>query len=151
MMLHRIPDRQMTPGEFFWTFVQTSGKWGGCDWPTTFGATGLNLNGLRAAQAALLAGVTSGREAMDWLAAADWLARVQRDAEECEAKAARAAELAEAGRLPEALRLAEEACAIEGRYHADLVWKPLREAIACQARSMQEHSRSGGRQFQDQW
>jgi hypothetical protein len=115
---------------FAWTYVQSAGKWRGCDWPTAFGVHNLDLKGLRPSQATLLAEATAGSEAADWRAAAEWLAQVERDAKQAEARAAKAAELAEAGRLAEALRLAEEACAIEGRYHMSLVWQPLRNAIA---------------------
>jgi hypothetical protein len=89
---------------FAWTYVQSAGKWCGCDWPTAFGVHNLDLKGLRPSQATLLAGATAGSEAADWRA--------------------------EAGRLTEALRLAEEACVIEGRYHTSLVWQPLLKAIA---------------------
>jgi hypothetical protein len=119
----------MPSGHFVRVYVQNAGKWRGCDWSTALGASKLELRGLRAAQATLLANATSGSEGADWRAAADWLARVERDAEQTDGKAAKAAELAEAGRLTEALRLVEEACALEGRYHADLVWRPLRDAI----------------------
>jgi hypothetical protein len=129
-MRMQMPDAKMPQGEFFAAYVQNAGKWHGCDWPTAFGASKLNLNGLRQDQATLLAGATSRSEADDWRAAADWLAQIERDAKQADAKAARAAELAEAGRLTEALRLAEEVCAIEGQYHANLVWRQLREAIA---------------------
>jgi len=81
--------------------------------------------GLRPAQATLLARATFGKEGADWRAAAESLAQVERDAKQAEGKAAKAAELAEAGRLTAALQLAEEACAIERRYHANLVWQPL--------------------------
>ena len=120
----------MAAGKFFWTYVQAAGKWQGCDWSTTFGVTKLNLNSLRAAQAHLLSEATSGNEAAEWRDAAQWLERVEQDAKQAEAKAARAAELAESKRLFEALTLVEEACALERRYHTHLVWQPLREAIA---------------------
>jgi hypothetical protein len=120
----------MATGKFFWIYVQSSGKWQGCDWPTAFGANRLNLNGLRAVQAHLLSEATAGSEGADWRAAAQWLENVERDAKQVEAKTARAAELAEAGQLNEALTLVEEACAMEGRYHTDLVWQPLRQTIA---------------------
>jgi hypothetical protein len=120
----------MPQGEYSSTYLQNTGKWYGCDWPTAFGVNKLDLKGLRPAQATLLARATSGSEGADWRAAAEWLTQVERDAKQAEAKAAKAAELAEAGRLTEALRLAEEACVIEGRYHASLVWQPLCKAIA---------------------
>jgi hypothetical protein len=120
----------MPQGEYFSTYVRNTRKWYSCDWPTTFGVNKLNLQGVGPAQATLLAQATSGSEAADWRAAAEWLAQVERDAKQAEAEAAKAAELAEAGKLTEALRLAEEACVIEGRYHASLVWQPLRAAIA---------------------
>jgi hypothetical protein len=129
-MGNQLLDLGKAPGVFYWTFVQNAGKWQGCDWPTAFGVNKVDLNGLRPSQATVLGKATSGSEADDWRAAAEWLAQVERDAKLAEAKAAKAAELAEAGRLTEAVWLAEEACVIEGRYHASLVWQPLREAIA---------------------
>lgn len=120
----------MNSGTFFCLFVQNAGKWSGCDWATKFGANRLNLKGLRAAQVILLAGATSGSEGPDWRAAANWLAEVERDAKQAEAKAAKAAELAEGRKLAEALQLADQACAIERRYHTKLIWQPLRDEIA---------------------
>ena len=134
------PGSPMTSGSYFWTYMQLADQWRGCDWPTQFGQADLNLSGLRAAQAILLAEATSGSEAADWLAAAEWLSQVERDAQRATARAAKAAELAEAGKLPEALRRIEEACAIESQYHANLVWRPLREAIAAALAKQRETS-----------
>lgn len=129
-MIQQRSNKSIASGQFFEIFVQTAGKWRGCDWSTTFGLHALNLNGLVAGDAALIARATLGTEASDWRAAAKWLARVECQAKRAEAKAAQAAEVAEIGKLPEALRLAEEACGVERRYHVELVWQPLRDAIA---------------------
>jgi hypothetical protein len=134
----------MNTGSFFWMYVQLADQWSGCDWPTSFGSGCLNLKGLRAAQATLLAAATPGSEAVEWLEAAEWLSQVEQDAKQAAAKAARAAEVAEAGNLAEALRLVEEACAIEGHYHAQLVWQPLREAIIAGLRGQQSGRRDQG-------
>jgi hypothetical protein len=108
---------------------QASGKWTGCDWPTRFGITGVNLNGLWASQALLLARATSGRERSDWYAAADWLTRIEQDAREAEQEAGRAVALSRSGKLQDALARAKIACIVEAKHHASLVWQPLREAI----------------------
>jgi hypothetical protein len=111
-------------------YQQVSGQWLGCDWPTAFGVTGLNLNGLRSSQAWLMAQATAGVEAADWRAAAAWLARVEETAVQAESCARTAASLCEAGRFSDALRLAREACALESRYHSEPGWQALVQVIA---------------------
>jgi hypothetical protein len=110
-------------------FLKGSGRWTGCDWPTRFGALGLNLCRLTAWQAALMARATAGAEADDWWGAARWLAAVEADARQAEEAARRAAHLAGAGRLAEATEQAQTACELEGRYRAVVVWRPLHDAI----------------------
>jgi hypothetical protein len=110
-------------------FRQAAGQWAGCDWPTEFGTAGLNLNGLTAAKALMLARATSGRERADWQAALEWLTRLEQDARAAEDLARQALELARGGELEEALVHAERACAIEAIYHSRLVWRTLRDAI----------------------
>jgi hypothetical protein len=110
-------------------YRQAAGKWTGCDWPTEFGKTGLNLNGLKALQALLLARATSGSERADWHAAVAWLTGIEQDAQEAESKAGQAMALARSGQLQEALAHAQRACAVEAKHHRRLVWQPLREAI----------------------
>jgi hypothetical protein len=110
-------------------YRQGIGKWTGCDWQTEFGKTGLNLKGLKASQALLLARATSGSERADWRAAVAWLARIEQHTKEAEEEARQAVTLAKAGKLPEALACAQRACAVEAKYHNQLVWQPLREVI----------------------
>src|SRR5436305_13011804 len=93
------------------------GRWRGCDWPTAFGRGRLDLNGLKASQATLMARATSGAEAADWQAAARWLAEVERDVQSAAAEARVAADLAATGRLREALDHAGRACDLEAKYH----------------------------------
>jgi CheY-like chemotaxis protein len=112
-------------------FVRTVGRWVGCDWPTRFGQLGLNLNGLKASHARLLAQATAGREAADWLAAARWLEQVEADARRAAEAAEIAADLALFGQLEQALASAGAACAIEAQYsHHEPVWQPLCDVIA---------------------
>lgn len=110
-------------------YLEATGEWGGCDWPTEFGEGDLDLNGLRASQAALLARATAGREAQDWRAAARWLAEVEEQAAEADREAWSAVLLAFDGRSGEALEHARRACAIEARYHAAPVWQRLCDAL----------------------
>ncbi len=110
-------------------FLKTIGKWTGCDWPTRFGKSALNLEGLKPPQAILMAKATAGVEAADWKAAAAWLVKVERDAREAEDEAGRALDLATLGQWSESLEHARKACAIESRYHSDLIWQPLCDAL----------------------
>jgi hypothetical protein len=126
----QLVGHRLRRGAYFATFIDSAGKWLGCDWPTTFGVNELQLKNLRPTQAKMLAEATAGSESSDWRRAAEWLNRVESDANHAEAKAAKAAELAETGRLIDALKLAEESCDIERQYHSSLIWKPLCEAIA---------------------
>lgn len=106
-----------------------SGRWTGCDWPTQFAGSQLNLHGLRPSQALLMARATAGSEAVDWRAAAAWLEQLEDDAHQAESEAHTAACLARGGRLPESLVWARRACALEARYRQPLTWQPLRDAI----------------------
>jgi hypothetical protein len=119
----------MSPDEIMQTFLGGVGRWTGCDWPTRFGATGLDLCGLTAAQALLLARATAGPEAADWRAAAHWLAEVEAAARQAEEAARRAAQLAAGGQLAEAAELARAARDLEGRYRPAVVWRPLHDAV----------------------
>jgi CheY-like chemotaxis protein len=112
-------------------FVGTVGRWVGCDWPTRFGQLGLNLSGLKASHARLLAQATAGREAADWMAAARWLEQVEADARHAAELAETAADLALFGQLEQALGSAGAACAIEAQYRQhEPVWQPLCDVIA---------------------
>lgn len=122
-------EHPMSTDEIEQAHCKASFQWTGCDWLTEFGTTGLNLSGLTAARALLLARATSGREREDWQAAVTWLSQVEQDAWAAERLARKALDLARDGDLKEALSCAERACTIEANYHRRLVWRPLREAI----------------------
>jgi hypothetical protein len=115
-------------------YLEARTKWTGCDWPTAWGKLLLNLNGLRASQAFLLARATAGGEAAEWRAAAGWLSRIEQDALDAETAAERAITLARFGRLQEALAHAQRAYALEATYHNSPIWQPLREAIEAASR-----------------
>jgi hypothetical protein len=119
----------MSRDEILGAFLQGQGRWAGCDWPTRFGSTGLNLCTLTAAQALLMARATAGTESADWRAAAGWLAEVEAAARQADLEASRAARLAVEGRLAEAAEVARAVVDLESRYRTAVVWPPLHEAI----------------------
>jgi hypothetical protein len=95
-------------------YREATGTWVGCDWPTQFGKSGLDLKGWRAAAAAQMAQQVSDPVARaDWQAAAQWLARVETYAQQAEAQAARALDAAEKGNWPEAFAHAYQAWSLE--------------------------------------
>lgn len=110
-------------------FHQAEGQWTGCDWPTQFGKSGLNLSGLTAAQALLLARATAGQEAADWHAAVAWLTQIEYDAATAAALAQTALDLERQGQFVVALVHAQRACSLERKYHSRLVWQPLLDRI----------------------
>jgi hypothetical protein len=87
-------------------YEQTTGRWTGCDWPTSFGKGRLDLNGVTAAEAE--AEVAARPEAVgDWREAVRWLARVERSAHEAEREAREAVAFARAAAWENAVRQAE--------------------------------------------
>lgn len=110
-------------------YERIKGRWTGCDWPTRFGAEELNLAGIAARQASLLARATSGQESADWQSAAQWLTSVEADAESARQAAERAQQAATAGRLQDALAFANRAVQLEEPYHPHAHWQELRNAI----------------------
>jgi hypothetical protein len=111
-------------------FQRGRNRWAGCDWPTRFGSTGLNLCALTSSQALLMARATAGTESAEWRAAAQWLAEVETAAREAEQEATRAARLAAEGQLIEAAERARSALDLEARFRPPEVWRPLHEAIS---------------------
>jgi hypothetical protein len=120
-----VAPRSILPDVVEQTFLQTQGKWTGCDWPTAFGETGLDLKGLTSKQAILMARATSGTEAADWREAVLWLRLVEADADAAEAAARRAVGYVARGDLSAALGHAKTAEELEARYHATPVWRGL--------------------------
>lgn len=118
----------------FTAFEKATGTWTGCDWPTHFAKSGLNLNGMTAADAERMA-VAETSLAEDWRAAARWLTEVERRAREAEEKAAAAVKAAVTGRWEEALVNADRAWALEFstgrplRREFPLAWQDLRDEV----------------------
>lgn len=110
-------------------YEELQNRWVGCDWPTEFGAGGLNLCGITARQAALLARATSGQESADWDEAARWLTKVEADAEAARQAAALAWQEASAGQLEKAYSHARRACELERRYHRHAHWQAFEDTL----------------------
>jgi len=117
-------------------YAEASGTWKGCDWPTRFGESKLDLNGYSPEMArAKMAAAATEAEMEEWAKAASWLADVEREANEAETAAAQAVAAAERGQWEKALSHAERAWAAEfgtGRpiWHPfPAAWQNLREAV----------------------
>ena len=120
-------------------YEEAAGTWTGCDWPTYFGSTGLDLNGCPAAEAEARAVEAAGSDDREvWAAAARWLAEVEQSAQEAEAQAAEALIAANAGEWADARDHARRAWALEfvtGRplRHSPPTWQGLHHAIEAAA------------------
>jgi len=118
--------------EIYRVYAENTGTWKGCDWPTVYGKTRLNLQGWSVAQARAMAQTLQSE---DWLRAVDWLARIEHQAQLAEKKAAEAIEAARDGRWRDALLAAEWAWSLEFstgrplRHGPPLAWQRLRELI----------------------
>jgi hypothetical protein len=114
-------------------YEQGAGTWTGCDWPTHFGKSGLDLNGMDAKSVAL--SMADAEPAEDWRAAAAWLAEVERRAREAERHAAAAVKAVAEDRWADGLHNVECAWAKEFstgrplRHGFPLAWQRLREVI----------------------
>jgi hypothetical protein len=121
-------------------YQETTGRWTGCDWPTSFGKTRLDLNGVTAAEAE--AEVAAIPEAVqDWREAVRWLARVEMSAREAEREAGKAIAFARVAAWQNAALHAQRAWALEfttGRplwRHPSHTWRTLNQAIQIAARA----------------
>jgi hypothetical protein len=95
-------------------YQEAVGTWTGCDWPTAFGPSRLDLEGWSSAWAETLAMQDVCPEVKKaWWQAADWLREVERRAEQAEMEASRALVAANAGNWGEAEEHASRAWAIE--------------------------------------
>lgn len=116
-------------------YEEGTGTWAGCDWPTQFGSSELNLNHCTAAEAESMAvDADDAVVAKGLSAAARWLTRVEELARQAEAHAAAAVKAASAGRWEEARQQAHLAWAGEfstGRplRKKETAWKKLLLAI----------------------
>lgn len=118
------------------------GKWAGCDWTTAYGPRRLDLAGIQARQARLIANATTGDESKAWNEAAQWLDDVEHDAATAETEALIALNLVDVGQLAEAEQHAFQACQLENRYQRASVWHDLLMAI----RHAQSNAVGGGMQ-----
>lgn len=114
---------------------EARGTWTGCDWPTRFGKTGLDLNGWSAAEAEVKADNTDGTAGDDWVSAARWLSNVEHHAGRAESEAIQAVANAEAGNWDNARRHAVRAWLFEFatgrplRHGFPVAWQRLRQVI----------------------
>jgi len=122
-------------------YAEATGKWVGCDWPTRFGCTSLNLKDWTAEDAEGMARAASGTdEGEDWQAAASWLAKVEKAARDAEEQATLAVAAAYTGQWDSALEHARLARIIEfsaGRpvRGKPFLWQPLLRAVEAAARA----------------
>jgi hypothetical protein len=125
------------------TYKEAAGTWVGCDWPTAFGPSALDLRGWTAAEAETRAVEAPAAERRDWAAAVRWLTEVERRAEEAEAEAELAVRAAAAGDWAGAAEHAWVAWAIEfstGRpfRQGAPTWQRLYKTVAATARAHSE-------------
>ncbi|HYT92053.1 MAG TPA: hypothetical protein VEL76_25280 [Gemmataceae bacterium] len=139
------------PEEIRAAYQRATGRWRGCDWSTTFGEMGLDLNGWSAASAASMAKETIDEQLRaDWSAAAGWLGQIERAAREAETHAAAAVDAVAAGDWRRAREQAERAWALEfstGRpiWHSyPFAWQDMHRLVetACAARLQPGEGRS---------
>jgi hypothetical protein len=124
-------------------YEAAAGTWAGCDWPTAFGPTALDLQGWATAEAEARAVEAPAAERKTWEAAARWLREVERRAEEAESEAELAVRAADAGDWAQAAEHAWVAWSIEfstGRpfRQAAPAWQQLYRALAAAARTRNE-------------
>lgn len=110
-------------------YSRACGRWHGCCWPTAFGSRRLNLDGISANQARVMADALAGSEADEWRQASRWLTSIEQDAQEAETLAAEALRLWSQGRLAEARNLARRILAVESAHHANVQWAPFVDAL----------------------
>jgi len=94
-------------------YEEAAGSWTGCDWPTTFGLTALNLEGWTAEEAEDQAIEVNREQRQTWEDAACWLEEVERRGEEAEAEAEMALRTATAGDWVDAAEHARRAWNLE--------------------------------------
>jgi hypothetical protein len=124
-------------------YEEAAGTWGSCDWPTSFGSAGLNLEGWTADEAEARAVEAGPHDRQVWEEAARWLEEVERRAHEAEAEAVLALESAGAGRWQEAAKHAARAWSLEfatGRpfRRQPATWQGFAQVLAAAAQAHPE-------------
>ena len=120
---------------------QAKSAWRGCDWHTNFGPRAIDLRGLRSRQALLASKATRGEESSRWKDAAQWLAEVERAADQAAQLADSALNAVEtreyrsaAGLLAEAISLASAFRVVqEYEYAKALCEKVASEQAICRS------------------
>jgi len=103
--------------------------WRSCDWHHSFPSLGIDLFGLKAVYAQRMARATCGKEAEAWQQVFMLLETIEADARKAASAARQAMDAVEQGDLEMALSLVLEACRLEGKWHSEVGWKSLEEAI----------------------
>ena len=106
-------------------YANAHSHWHGCDWETSFGLRQLNLRGITARQATLIANATAGQESQAWRAAARWLDEIETKAQRAEELAREALAAAIRGNIVAALESACRARDLEAAYHGVCCWNDL--------------------------
>ncbi|MCA9265641.1 MAG: hypothetical protein KDA60_17390 [Planctomycetales bacterium] len=116
------------------TFDRSKEQWESGQWWPEFGPLQLDLRGLNAKQAKLLANATAGQEAFQWTAATHWLTAVATDIQRATAAARQARDYAKHGNWDCAIAAVETACSVEATYHPVQFWDALHKAILIQSK-----------------
>ncbi len=128
-------------GEIAQAYEDATGSWTGCDWPTVFGRSKLNLQDWIAGEAEIAAveAVSKARRNGTGEVAAVWLAEVEQRAKKAESEAAEAVAAADAGEWEEAVVHARRAWLSEFHTGRPLrlhppTWQRFYHAVAAAAK-----------------
>tara|TARA_R110002049_G_scaffold4601_5_gene32604 strand:- start:837109 stop:837489 length:381 start_codon:yes stop_codon:yes gene_type:complete len=95
---------------------QAKSGWRGCNWHTDFGPRSIDLRGLKSWQAILASKATRGDESKRWHEAAQWLAEVERAANQAADIAEKAFSAAESRDFAAAIRMLGDASSLELKF-----------------------------------
>ncbi len=123
-MTSKMPTREISDA-----YESAKDQWQTCDWQTEFGPLKLNLNGLRSVHLERLAHATSGQESRAWRMAATWVREIEAAAAKSQQLAMEARDAFLQQNLCEAIKLIEQACELERRWHPEPVWQLLEQTI----------------------
>ena len=112
--------------------TRASSGWTGCNWQTAFGPRQLNLAGIRAYQAQVIAEATPGEESQAWADAARWLRVVEHDAKLAATHGKQALQFASSGDALAARTQIVFAIGLEAKYRSPIAWPAVWSALADQ-------------------
>jgi hypothetical protein len=128
---------EITLNEIRAAYETGTGTWSGCDWPTTFGRSGLNVQGMKPEEARARADAAeTAQEFEDWTLAGQWLSQIEHHAKIAEKQAAVAVFAAAEDRWQDAADAVEWAWSLEFasgrplRRSPPYAWQHLRDLIA---------------------